>query len=61
MAKTYKRREPKKKMPKVSRHNQIFKRRRSVAEKVMIVLGILIAISMVMSLVVSLASNGGSF
>ena len=57
MAKTYKRRQPKKKMPKVSKHDQIYKKKRSTAEKVMIVLGILIAISMVMSLVVSLANQ----
>ncbi len=61
MAKTYKRRQPKKKMPKVSKHDQIYKRRRSTAEKVMIVLGIIIALSMVLSLVVSLASNSGAF
>lgn len=61
MAKTYKRRQSKKKMPKVSKHDQIYKRRRSTAEKVMIVLGIIIALSMVLSLVVSLASNGGTF
>lgn len=57
MAKTYKRRQPKKQMPKVSKHDRIYKRRRSTAEKVMIVLGILIALSMVLSLVVSLASR----
>ncbi len=57
MAKTYKRRQQKKQMPKVSKHDRIYKRKRSTAEKVMIVLGILIALSMVMSLVVSLASQ----
>ena len=61
MAKTYKRRQAKKKMPKVSKHDQIYKRRRSTAEKVMIVLGIIIALSMVLSLVVTLASNSGTF
>ena len=61
MAKTHKRRQPKKKMPKVSKHDQIFNKRRSTAEKVMIVLGIVIALSMILSLVVSLASNSGSF
>lgn len=57
MAKTYKRRQQKKQMPRVSKHDKIYKKKRSFAEKVMIVLGILIAVSMVMSLVVSLASN----
>ena len=61
MAKTYKRRQPKKKMPKVSRHDQIFNRKRSTAEKVMIILGVVIVLSMVLGLIVNLASNRGSF
>ena len=61
MAKTYKRRQPKKKMPKVSKHDQIYNRRRSTAEKVMIVLGIIIALSMIMSLIINLANSSGSF
>jgi cell division protein FtsL len=61
MAKTHKRRQPRKKTPKVSKHDQIYKRKRSTAEKVMIVLGIVIALSMILSLVVSLASSSGSF
>ena len=61
MAKTYKRRQPKKQMPKVSKHDKIYKRKRSTAEKVMIVLGILIAISMVMSLIVTLGSQSIGF
>lgn len=57
MAKVRKRRQPVKKAPKRSLHDVIYKRKRSTAEKVMIVLGILIAISMVMSLIVSLGSH----
>ncbi len=57
MAKSYKRRKPKKKPPPVSRRDQIYKRKRSTAEKVMLVMGILIAISMLLSLVVNLATS----
>jgi cell division protein FtsL len=56
MAKNRKRREPKKQPPKRSAHDMIYKRKRSTAEKVMIVLGIVIALSMVLSLIVSLGS-----
>ena len=59
MAKNTKRREPKKQMPKRSAHDQIYHRKRSTAEKVMLVLGIVIALSMLLSLVVSL--GGSSF
>ncbi len=61
MAKTYKQRKPKKKPPKKSRHDEIFNRKRSTAEKVMLVMGILIAVSMLLSLVVNLATSRGGF
>ncbi len=57
MAKNRKRRQPRKKKPKQSLHDKIYKRKRSTAEKVMIVLGILITLSMVLSLLVSLGSR----
>jgi hypothetical protein len=38
-------------------HDRIYNRKRSTAEKVMIVLGIVIALSMILSLVVSLGSG----
>ena len=52
MAKTYKRRQPKKKPPKRSKRDQIYKRKRSFAEKFLIVMGILIVLSMVLGLVI---------
>lgn len=52
MAKTYKRRQPKKKPPKRSKHDRIYKRKRSFAEKFLIVMGILIVLSMVLGLVI---------
>lgn len=57
MAKNYKRRKPKKKMPKLSKKARIYNRKRSFAEKFLIVMGILIVLSMVISLVVSQASH----
>ncbi|MCP4362195.1 MAG: hypothetical protein GY796_29665 [Chloroflexi bacterium] len=57
MAKNRKRRQLKKKSPKRSMHDVIYNRKRSTAEKVMIVLGIVIALSMILSLVVSLGSH----
>lgn len=56
MAKNRKRRQPPKKAPRRSMHDIIYNRKRSTAEKVMIVLGILIALSMVLSLIISLGS-----
>ncbi len=61
MAKTYKRRQPKKRKPKVSDHDKIFRRKRSTSEKVMLVFGIVIAISMMASLLVNLSSQRGGF
>ena len=52
MARTYKRRQPKKKLPKRSKHDQIFKRKRSFAEKFLIVMGVLIVLSMILGLVI---------
>ncbi|MCA9923415.1 MAG: hypothetical protein KC419_06585 [Anaerolineales bacterium] len=52
MAKTYKRRQPKKKPPQRSKHDQIFKRKRSFAEKFIIIMGIIIVLSMVLGLVI---------
>jgi hypothetical protein len=57
MAKTKTRRQPKKKVPKRSMHDRIYNKKRSTAEKIMIVFGILIVLSMVLSLVVSLGSS----
>jgi cell division protein FtsL len=58
MAKTYKRREPKKQPPRRSTHDKIFNHRRSTAEKVMIVLGVVIVLSMLLGLVASLSGTG---
>jgi predicted nucleic acid-binding Zn ribbon protein len=44
-------------MPKRSVHDRIYNRKRSKAEIVMIVFGIVIALSMILSLVVSLGGN----
>ncbi len=52
MARTYKRRQPKKKPPKRSKHDQIYKRKRSFAEKFLIVMGVLIVLSMILGLVI---------
>jgi len=58
MAKNRKRRrQQKKKAPKRSMHDVIYNRKRSTAEKVMIVLGIVITLSMILSLVISLGSR----
>lgn len=57
MAKNRKRRQPKRKPPKRSLHDMIYKKKRSTSEKIMIVFGIIIALSMVLSLVVSLGSQ----
>lgn len=57
MAKNRKRREPLKQPPKRSLRDRIYKRKRSTTEKVMIVLGILIALSMILSLVINLGSS----
>ncbi|MCL4266296.1 MAG: hypothetical protein KJ069_24025 [Anaerolineae bacterium] len=57
MAKNRKRRELPKQPPRRSMHDRIYNRKRSTAEKVMIVLGIVIALSMILSLVVSLGSS----
>lgn len=59
MSKTYKRRVPKKKMPQVSKKNRIYNRKRSFAEKFLIVMGIIIVLSMVISLVFSQYAGGG--
>jgi len=53
------RRKPKKNPPQRSKHDQIFKRKRSFAEKFLIVMGVLIVLSMVLSSVLS--SSGHSF
>jgi len=57
MAKTYKRRQPRKKPPQRSKHDQIYKRKRSFAEKFLIVMGILIVLSMVLGLVIQQGSS----
>ncbi len=57
MAKARKRRQTKKKAPKRSMHDLIHKKKRSTAEKIMIIFGIIIVLSMVLSLVVSLGNQ----
>lgn len=52
MAKNRKRREAPKPTPKVSAKDRIYKRKRSTSEKIMIAFGIIIALSMVLSLVI---------
>jgi hypothetical protein len=52
MAKVRKRRKPRKKLPKMSRRDQMFKRKRSTAENVLLILGIFIVVSMLLSLIV---------
>jgi hypothetical protein len=58
MAKVRKRRQPKKKPPQVSDKNRIYNRKRTFAEKFLLVMGILIVISMVLSLIISNAGTG---
>lgn len=53
MAKVRKRRQPKKKMPQVSEKSRIYNRKRTFAEKFLLVMGIIIVISMVLTLVIS--------
>lgn len=59
MAKTRKRRQPKKGPLPIPKKDKIYKRKRSFAEKFLIVMGIIIAISMVLSLF--LFTGGGGF
>ncbi|MCA9917884.1 MAG: hypothetical protein KC445_08035 [Anaerolineales bacterium] len=53
MAKVRKRRQPKKKPPQVSEKTRIYNRKRSFAEKFLLVMGIIIVVSMVLSLVIN--------
>ncbi|MCA9953460.1 MAG: hypothetical protein H6657_13475 [Ardenticatenaceae bacterium] len=53
MAKVKKRRQPKKKLPQVSEKNRIYNRKRTFAEKFLLVMGILIVLSMVLTLVIT--------
>ncbi len=53
MAKVRKRRQPKKKPPQISEKNRIYNRKRTFAEKFLLVMGILIVLSMVLTLVIS--------
>lgn len=57
MAKVRKRRQPKKKPPKISEKNRIYSRKRTFAEKFLLVMGILIVLSMVLSLIINNASH----
>ena len=57
MAKVRKRRQPKKKMPQISEKNRIYNRKRTIAEKFLLVMGILIVLSMVLSLIINNASS----
>ena len=59
MAKVRKRRQPKKKPPQVSEKTRIYNRKRTFAEKFLIVMGILIVISMVLALVIINPGSGG--
>lgn len=56
MAKVRKRRQPKKKLPQMSVKNRIYNRKRTFAEKFLLVMGILIVLSMVLSLIINQAS-----
>ncbi|MEM7335992.1 MAG: hypothetical protein AAF490_28190 [Chloroflexota bacterium] len=58
MTKTYKRRQPKKRLPKMSKSARIYNRKRSFAEKFLIVMGIIIVLSMVISLVAGQLGGG---
>lgn len=53
MAKVRKRRQPKKKPPQISEKNRIYNRKRTFAEKFLLVMGILIVLSMVLTLVIT--------
>ena len=53
MAKVRKRRQPKKKMPEVSEKSRIYNRKRTFAEKFLLVMGIIIVLSMVLTLVIT--------
>lgn len=53
MAKVRKRRQPKKKLPQVSEKTRIYNRKRTFAEKFLIVMGVVIVLSMVLSLIIS--------
>ncbi|MFZ1399270.1 MAG: hypothetical protein WAS33_20360 [Candidatus Promineifilaceae bacterium] len=58
MAKLRKRRQPKKKLPQVSEKTRIYNRKRTFAEKFLIVMGVLIVLSMVLSLIITNAGSG---
>ena len=58
MAKIRKRRQPKKKLPEISEKTRIYNRKRTFAEKFLIVMGILIVLSMVLSLIITNAGTG---
>jgi len=55
MAKVRKRRQPKKKLPKVSEKNRIYHRKRTFSEKFLLVMGVLIVLSMVLTLIITRA------
>jgi cell division protein FtsL len=56
MAKVRKRRQPKKKPPKISDKTRIHSRKRTFAEKFLLVMGILIVLSMLFSLILNNSS-----
>lgn len=58
MAKVRKRRQPKKKLPQISDKSRIYNRKRTFAEKFLLVMGILIVLSMVLSLIITNAGTG---
>ena len=53
MAKVRKHRQLKKKQPQISDKTRIYSRKRTFAEKFLLVMGILIVISMVLSLIIT--------
>ncbi|MCC6605511.1 MAG: hypothetical protein IT327_20050 [Anaerolineae bacterium] len=53
MAKVRKRRQSKKKMPEISEKSRIYNRKRTFAEKFLLVMGIIIVLSMVLTLVIT--------
>ena len=53
MAKVRKRRQPKKKLPQVSEKTRIYNRKRTFAEKFVIVMRVVIVLSMMLSLIIS--------
>ncbi len=58
MAKVRKRRQTKKKPPQISEKSRIYNRKRTFAEKFLLIMGILIVLSMLFSLIISNSGSG---